>query len=48
MEIKKLDCPSCGATLEVDSNFYHDIYPKSYLGYWVNNETGEITTSWHV
>ena len=35
-------------TFEVDGNFYHDIYPKSYLGYWVNNETGEITTSWHV
>ena len=35
-------------TFEVDSNIYHDIYPKYYLGYWVNNKTGEITTSWHV
>lgn len=35
-------------TFEVENNVYQYIYPKDWLGYWVNNETGEITTTWHV
>ena len=35
-------------TFEVDKTTYDLVFPEKWLGYYVNNKTNEITTSWHI